>query len=90
MVLGKRRAAALVLAFPDGTVHWHTLAYCNGCVIQEKRGENGFGYDPLFIPEGYEQTFGELPASVKSRLSHRAKASEAFIAMLHGLKDART
>ena len=83
-----RYAAALVLAFPDGTVRWHTLAYCNGSVIQEKRGENGFGYDPLFIPEGYEQTFGELPASVKSRLSHRAKASEAFIAMLRGLKSA--
>ncbi|MBR1896054.1 MAG: RdgB/HAM1 family non-canonical purine NTP pyrophosphatase [Pyramidobacter sp.] len=81
-----RYAAALVLAFPDGKPHWHTLAYCNGSVIQDKRGTNGFGYDPLFIPEGYDQTFGELPASVKSRISHRAKASQAFIEMLHSLR----
>lgn len=81
-----RYAAALVLAFPDGKAHWHTLAYCNGRVIQEKRGTHGFGYDPLFIPEGYDLTFGELPAEVKARISHRAKASQAFIEMLHGLR----
>ena len=81
-----RYAVALVLAFPDGRVPWRTLAYCNGRVIQEKRGGNGFGYDPLFIPEGYDLTFGELPAETKAKLSHRAKASQAFIEMLHGLK----
>ncbi len=77
-----RYAAALALVFPDGEARWRTLAYCEGSVIQEKRGVNGFGYDPLFIPEGYSQTFGELPASVKSRISHRAKASRAFIEAL--------
>ena len=55
-------------------------------MIQEKRGGNGFGYDPLFIPEGYDLTFGELAAETKAKLSHRAKASQAFIEMLHGLK----
>ena len=77
-----RYAAALVLAFPNGTIHWHTLCYCNGSVIQDKRGTNGFGYDPLFIPEGYENTFGELPAETKAKLSHRAKASMAFVEAL--------
>ncbi|MGI6076065.1 MAG: RdgB/HAM1 family non-canonical purine NTP pyrophosphatase [Pyramidobacter sp.] len=77
-----RYAAALVLAFPDGKVHWQTLCYCNGSVIQQKRGANGFGYDPLFIPEGQRQTFGELSPEIKSNLSHRAKASHAFVEML--------
>lgn len=81
-----RYAAALVLAFPDGCVHWQTLTFCNGRVIQEKRGQNGFGYDSLFIPEGYNLTFGELPTKTKAKLSHRAKASQAFIEMLRNLK----
>lgn len=51
---------------------------CPGTIAHAPRGEGGFGYDPLFIPDGYQQTFGELPASVKNRLSHRAKALQAF------------
>ncbi len=47
---------------------------CEGRVIEEGQGANGFGYDPLFIPEGYQETFGELPSSVKASLSHRARA----------------
>lgn len=84
-----RYAAALVLAFPDGKVHWQTLCYCNGSVIQEKRGSNGFGYDPLFVPEGYSQTFGELSPEIKAKLSHRAKASQAFIQMLKSRLNSR-
>ena len=47
---------------------------CEGKIISEPRGSGGFGYDPLFVPNGYEQTFGELPQEVKNRLSHRAQA----------------
>lgn len=47
---------------------------CPGRLVAEPRGSGGFGYDPLFIPEGYEQTFGELGEAVKNRLSHRARA----------------
>ena len=45
-----------------------------GAVIDEERGEGGFGYDALFVPEGFQQTFAELPAEVKNGLSHRARA----------------
>lgn len=44
------------------------------------RGENGFGYDPMFIPEGYSQTFGELPHAVKYAIDHRARAFQKLVA----------
>jgi XTP/dITP diphosphohydrolase len=45
-----------------------------GVIAAAPRGAGGFGYDPLFIPDGFDQTFGELPAEVKNRISHRANA----------------
>jgi XTP/dITP diphosphohydrolase len=47
---------------------------CEGRIILAPRGENGFGYDPMFVPVGFEQTFAELGDEVKNQLSHRAKA----------------
>lgn len=47
---------------------------CEGKIIFTPRGQNGFGYDPLFVPDGFEQTFAELGDEVKNRLSHRARA----------------
>lgn len=49
---------------------------CEGKIIFEPRGQNGFGYDPLFVPDGFTQPFAELGEDVKNRLSHRAKALE--------------
>jgi XTP/dITP diphosphohydrolase len=49
---------------------------CEGRIVQAPRGRGGFGYDPLFVPEGHSQTFGELGEEVKNRLSHRARALE--------------
>ena len=49
-----------------------------GRITDKARGEHGFGYDPIFVPDGFEQTFGELPAQVKNAISHRAKAIRAL------------
>jgi XTP/dITP diphosphohydrolase len=47
---------------------------CPGTIIGERRGEHGFGYDPLFVPEGYSETFSQLPSETKNKISHRARA----------------
>lgn len=50
-----------------------------GKIIQEKRGKEGFGYDPVFVPDGYNQTFAEMPANEKNRISHRGMATRKLI-----------
>jgi XTP/dITP diphosphohydrolase len=49
---------------------------CPGSIIAERRGQGGFGYDPIFVPEGYEETFAQMDAELKNRISHRARALE--------------
>lgn len=56
---------------------------CEGFITAQPRGQCGFGYDPLFIPRGYDQTFGELSEEVKNRLSHRANALAALKQAFH-------
>lgn len=53
-----------------------------GTIINEKRGTDGFGYDSIFLPKGYSQTFGEMPLSEKNQISHRAKAMEKLCSYL--------
>ena len=64
--------AAIAIVTKDAEFSIHGWMY--GDVITEPRGENGFGYDPIFIPEGYEKTLGELDDETKKGLSHRSQA----------------
>jgi len=57
-----------------------------GKIAERPRGSHGFGYDPIFIPDGFEQTFAELPEEVKNNISHRAKAIRKFQADLPKLR----
>ena len=58
---------------------------CYGTLAEEAKGTNGFGYDPLFVPDGYTQSFGELDPSVKKGMSHRSKAVQQLVAYLSSL-----
>lgn len=58
-----------------------------GIITSEKRGTEGFGYDPVFCPEGYAETYAELAFSVKNRMSHRAKAIQALAEYLQKEND---
>jgi XTP/dITP diphosphohydrolase len=58
-----------------------------GTIALKKAGTNGFGYDPIFIPEGYDQTFAQLPDEVKLAHSHRSKAIEKVVAFINTLND---
>ena len=74
-------AIALVCAKGEFCVH----GWMHGEAIAEERGNNGFGYDPMFIPCGYDKTLGELEESVKKAFSHRARALELAYIIINSL-----
>ncbi len=73
-----RFRCALCLIGPDGEARLFDGA-CEGRIAHQPRGADGFGYDPVFVPQGNTHTFGELGEAVKSRLSHRAQAARALV-----------
>ncbi len=74
---------ALSLCWPDG--HTETFeAHFHGALVWPPRGENGFGYDPMFRPDGYDITCGEMAPAVKHQISHRALAFEKLLAACFG------
>lgn len=78
-----RFVCAVALVLPDGTEHV-LRATMEGRLGREKRGENGFGYDPAFVPEGLDCTSAELAPHEKDAISHRGKAVRAMAAHLAG------
>jgi XTP/dITP diphosphohydrolase len=79
-----RFVCAIALTGENGEIIFQTEGICNGKIALAAKGQNGFGYDPVFIPDGFDQTFGELSGEIKSRLSHRARAIEKIIRFLRG------
>ena len=71
---GARFVCAVALSLKNVIILKVTEGICEGLIWNCPRGDSGFGYDPIFVPNGYSQTFGELPEEVKNRISHRAKA----------------
>lgn len=69
-----RFVSVVAIVDPAGTVLNVSEGICEGTLTFVPRGAGGFGYDPLFIPDGYTQTFAELPENIKNRISHRALA----------------
>ncbi len=81
-----RFVCAMVLADPDGRILASVDGVCEGTIAHAPRGNGGFGYDPIFIPDGYNNTFGELNDAEKQQISHRARAAAKIMRYLLAFK----
>jgi XTP/dITP diphosphohydrolase len=77
-----RFVCAIAIADDDGKILQTVTGKCEGKIAYEPRGNGGFGYDPIFIPDGFDLTFGELGEDVKAKISHRARAFREIIPFL--------
>lgn len=80
-----RRAAficMIAIADDSGKPIYFGEGNCQGTIAGTPRGKSGFGYDPIFIPDGYDKTFGELSSDEKDQISHRAEATDKIIRFL--------
>jgi XTP/dITP diphosphohydrolase len=77
-----RFVCVMALADENGDIKFLAEGVCEGEIALKPRGNNGFGYDPIFIPDGFEQTFGELSSTVKREISHRARAIQKIMRFL--------
>lgn len=88
---GKRTArfrCAIVLVDAEGRELAASEGACEGRIAWAAAGNHGFGYDPLFVPDGYEQTMAELGPQTKNAISHRAKAAAKLVPLLRQLQRA--
>lgn len=77
-----RFVCSMAIADKNGEVLFLTEGVCQGEIALIPKGNNGFGYDPIFVPEGFSQTFGEVSGEVKHKISHRSRAIEKIIEFL--------
>ncbi|MFA5840315.1 MAG: RdgB/HAM1 family non-canonical purine NTP pyrophosphatase [Candidatus Margulisiibacteriota bacterium] len=68
-----RFVCVIAIKYPSGKIRT-VKGVCHGKIIEEMRGDHGFGYDPVFVPTGYKKTFAEMKPATKNRLSHRGRA----------------
>ena len=83
--LASRRArfiSALAICHPEGNVLFEAQGVCEGRIVEKPRGTRGFGYDPIFAPDGHISTFGQLDEAVKRQISHRARAISEIMPFL--------
>lgn len=73
----KAQFTCVIAVILDGQTHFFE-GIIRGTITEYPQGEGGFGYDPIFIPDGYDKTFAELPTDIKNKISHRAIALEKF------------
>jgi XTP/dITP diphosphohydrolase len=78
---------AIAVADETGAIIYTATGKCSGIIAASPRGAGGFGYDPVFIPDGFSQTFGELNDAVKAKISHRARAFLQIMPFLRGFLD---
>jgi XTP/dITP diphosphohydrolase len=71
-----------VIVFKDGNLEKQFTGICEGKITTQEAGKRGFGYDPIFQPNGYSKTFAQMPASEKNRISHRSLAFQKLIEFL--------
>jgi len=72
----------MALSDHEGRIVHVAEGICTGSIADGPRGSGGFGYDPIFVPDGYEFTFGELGDDIKQQISHRARAAKLIIRYL--------
>lgn len=77
-----RFVCAISISDPSGRIVKRAEGICGGNIALESRGSSGFGYDPIFVPDGFDRTFGELSSEIKQKISHRAKASVIILRYL--------
>lgn len=77
-----RFVSSIVIATPSSEILFEADGFCSGRIALQPRGVGGFGYDPIFEPDGFDLTFGELDSAIKHRISHRAAAFRQIIPFL--------
>ena len=85
-----RFVCVMALADRPGRIRYSAEGECRGRIALAPRGNGGFGYDPIFIPEGFKQTFGELSPLAKNKISHRTAAAKKILRYLLGFTDVAT
>jgi XTP/dITP diphosphohydrolase len=74
----------VIALFWEKQLHLFEGEIC-GQILSQPTGDRGFGYDPVFVPDGYRQSYAEMPSELKNKISHRAVATQKLIHFLQGL-----